>query len=424
MKIRQQLAAIRGRGRWLGVTFLAAVAVVLAPRLFAVAPGNPEIAVGRLPRLVAIDQQHSVAVVVSTGDTTATLIDLSRTVRLGTVAIGPGPRAVAIDSRQGLAYVLSTADPSQCRRPDSIAVIDMRRVRLLRTVPISPCATGIALDAAGHLFVADVPTNRVTIYTARTGAKVRGVVTGDSGESLLLLERDPQSGRLLAILHRAPAPGGAVTGEIALLDPAAMRVLARVGGFPWQTFETDAARGRVFSPPATGGGRIPWVNLATGRHGQAPVSALASDIWYRDDATSAVRVLRPTADGQRSAIIDPLTGRTLALLQTPRVSAVVSHDPVTGRYLVLSSDRQTAGQSQLMVIDGRSGLPVRTLGTVSTRYPVAADWQAGIAIGIAPEPDPSGWWRLPGTNIRIPVPFRAPQPSAGRAILFNGLSDR
>jgi DNA-binding beta-propeller fold protein YncE len=137
----------------------------------------------------------------------------------GTIPVGNGPEGIVVDGRSGVAAVA-------LREPDELALVDVRRPRVLRRIPLPGAPRHLAQDDGGatalvpaetadRFLAVRLPSGAVTARAA-TGAYPHdltalpggGVAIGDErGDGLTVL----RPGRPAAKVRTASQPGGVAT---------------------------------------------------------------------------------------------------------------------------------------------------------------------------------------------------------------------
>jgi len=250
---------------------------------------------------------------------------------LHTVPIDPNPVAVLVGDRSGRAYVasagVSVGSARGCGVPNSsVSVLDARSGRLIRRIHLAAGVTSIAVDE-------------------RAG---RAVVTGDNRcftgpFSVGVL--DATSGRLV---RTVPLP----------LRPTRVAV--------------DEATGRAFV-------------LAAAPNPFGPAGALGR-VYVLDTRTGAL--VRALSLGQAATDIaaDERTGRVFVVVGSPSRVVSFTFPPATvgGSGGGVTSGggmmRMATGPGRVLVLDARSGAPLRTVAVGVNPGPVAVDARRGRVV--------------------------------------------
>jgi YVTN family beta-propeller protein len=102
---------------------------------------------------------------------------------IGTVAVGRVPRGMALSRAGDRLFVTNSWD-------DTVSVIDTRTLTVAATWPVGLEPSGVVEDAAGkHVFVANRISSDIAVLDARTGAEEKRLLAG-RGASYLTLSPD------------------------------------------------------------------------------------------------------------------------------------------------------------------------------------------------------------------------------------------
>lgn len=327
----------RGRiVRWI-VTALALLAVSAVGIMPAGAKGDSP--------LLAVDVGTGHVFVASRLANTVSMIDATSGHILRTVAMGGpafAPFAMAVDARTSRLFAVTTTGPT-----GSIAVLDTRTGKLLRTGPSIASPQAVTVDAYTNRAFVLSSMATVDVLNAWTGAVVR---VGQTRLAVYTAATAPRSGHIFA--------GGAdEVGVVAMLDARTGALLRTIGGPPRNDvgggmMAVDNSRGHVF---AVGSHGVSELDATSGRVlrtigvGQNPWTVVADE--------RAARVFVATENG-----VKMLDARNGAILHTvaPRDSFnQLAVDETTQRGFAVRSD------GTLFVFDTRSGRVVRVTANAS-----------------------------------------------------------
>lgn len=348
--------------------------------------GNPvvgTVTIGPDPGTLVVDTQTGRAFIGDQSSARVDVLDTATGTRVGAVAPSPAGTQVddlAADERLGRIFVLSAPGLGAPLLRGYVSMLDARSGRLLRTTPVTlGGALGwLAVDRrARHVFVLGFPDYlpvgttpdpvrdavRVSVLDALSGCLVRAL-------TLLLPHQPLQSGAF------ADSPLGVDqrTGRVFVsrFDGARLSVL-------------DAGTGRLLRRVVVGRNAPRFPPLAVvmdARHGRAFVVA-------RSEGTVGV--------------LDSRSGRVLRTLNVGGRLGGATVDSRTGRLVVTIGDASAqagtlAGPGLVGVLDGRSGILLRTIRVGSGPRAVAVDERTGHAIVVTSGgtlPAPATWRWLP-----------------------------
>jgi len=288
------------------------------------------------------------------------------------------PLQIVLDRQAGRAFVSDLGPVDQHGRPVgrvSIRMLDTHTGALLRTISIGGLGVYMVVDEnSSRLFVAlpgqsdaqdrIISHGNITILDTRTGARVRTVPAGWSGQMLV----DPARGRVFV----------ADRGDFTTRTPGALIVLdARTGAVVHRTplghdawgLLLDRRTGHVFVTAQAIAEKYYWLSKTTlymldARDGTvlhtSPLSgALSVASAVVDERTS--RAFLSLEEGQANstlAIADTRTGVLLRTLPVGGRATSLAVNPATGR-VFLTSTRPDAHQyptnSALTTFDARAG---------------------------------------------------------------------
>jgi YVTN family beta-propeller protein len=143
------------------------------------------------------------------------------------IAVGRVPRGMALDAAGDRLYVANSWD-------DTLSVIDMRALAVVATWPVSAEPSSVVADRAGkRLFVANRVSNDVAVLNARTGVEEKRLAAG-RGASYLTISPD---GSRIYVTHVYPNPPRvhgetdnrtAPESEITVIDAGSAEVVERI----------------------------------------------------------------------------------------------------------------------------------------------------------------------------------------------------
>jgi YVTN family beta-propeller protein len=155
------------------------------------------------------------------------VLDANSYAPIATIAVGHLPRGIALSSAGDRLYVTNTWD-------DTLSVIDTRSLEVIATWPVGAEPSGVVADPAGtHVFVANRISNDIAVLDAQTGQERDRLLAG-RGSSYLSLAPD---GRLIYATHIYPDPFPRRTGfenrtapesEITVIDARRAVVVDRI----------------------------------------------------------------------------------------------------------------------------------------------------------------------------------------------------
>jgi len=371
---------------------------------------------------------------------TIAAIDLASGRTLGTVTTTLPPRSfgwptyLAVDARRHHLFVLSLSYPAT-----SLLTLDTTRLRVLRTVGLSPWrAGGGSWGMDGPPLAVDEATGRV--FAGRVDEEAVAVL-------------DATSGRLLRTVALPPLPsGGGIGTQVAcpLIDPGHARVY--IPNPAANTFTTLNARtGDIvrtvhlaFQPAR------PLVDAAAGRvvlpyqsqYGYAVLDARSGRL-LRTRASGPNPAIAPVAldEGRQRAFVADYMGGTVAVedLRTGRTLRTVgvgvhpsglAFDRRHDRVLVTDAgpcctNGQQTGDGTLVVLDGANGRVVRTIPLGRSPQQPLIDAPAGRVLvvnaggGTVTDPDPWGWVPRPIRQRLSVLPRPRTRPVPGSVMLFD-----
>jgi len=298
-----------------------------------------------------------------------------------------GRQGIAIDERTGRVFVVNAGYASRGR--GSVAVLDARSGRLLRTTPVGlyPIAA-VADERAGRVFVLngglnlDVP-GTVSVLDARDGRLLRTI---GIEKHPLAVAVDETTGRVFVASIGNTGNGYAAT--VAVLDAASGRVLRTVpvGNSP-EAVAVDARLGQVY---VAGDYQLKLLDEATGAVlrtvtvGNHPHDALVDARVGRvflDEADGSIDVLDARTGVLMHAIPEPTPGwRSHGFA----VAAVV--DEAANRLVVgavtawpTSSTAWADPSGRAGILDALTGRPLHDVALRSQAVAVVMDAPAGLA---------------------------------------------
>ena len=371
---------------------------------------------------------------------TIAAIDLASGRTLGIVTITLSPRSfgwpayLAVDTRRHRLFVLPLSYPAT-----SLLTLDTTRLRVLRTVALSPWrAGGGSWGTDGAPLAVDEVTGRV--FVGRVDEEAVSVL-------------DATSGRLLRTVTLPPLPSSAgIATQVAcpLIDPSHARVYipnpaantvttldARTGtiirtvhlAFPPARPVVDRAAGRVFLPYQSQygfavldarSGRL-LLTRASGRNPAITPVALDEGrqrAFVADDMGGTV------------AVEDLRTGRTLRTVGVGVHPSGLAFDRRHYRVLVTDAgpcctNGQQTGDGTLVVLDGANGRVVRTIPLGRSPQQPLIDAPAGRVLvvngggGTVTDPDPWGWVPRPIRQRLSVLPHPRTRTVPGSVMVFD-----
>ena len=177
------------------------------------------------------------------------VLDATKYTLIKAIAVGRVPRGMALSHGGDRLYVTNSWD-------DTLSVIDTQQLAVIATWPVSGEPSGAVSDPSGkHVFVTDRISNDVAVLNAQTGAEEKRLMAG-RGASYLTLS--PDGGRIYAT-HIYPNPAPLRTGlenrtppqsEITVIDAARAEVVDRIplksiAGVFHLAFSSDGRLGAV-----------------------------------------------------------------------------------------------------------------------------------------------------------------------------------
>jgi YVTN family beta-propeller protein len=155
------------------------------------------------------------------------ILDASSYATIKTIAVGRVPRGIALSAKGDRLYVTNSWD-------DTLSVFDTQSLTAIATWPVGAEPSGVVADRAGkRLFVANRISNDVAVLDAQTGAEEKRLMAG-RGASYLTLS--PDGSRIYAT-HIYPNPSPHRTGlenrtppesEITVIDAVRAVVVDRI----------------------------------------------------------------------------------------------------------------------------------------------------------------------------------------------------
>jgi len=302
------------------------------------------------------------------------MIDTRTGALVGSIDVGAGLQRIAVDAQAGRAVAIS--DFGRGGTTGAISVLDTRSGRLLRQLVTGAVLAALAVDvragralvvgAEGGVWVLDVRTGRLLRTTHLAGFPSLVALDEGRGRAFVAAARDGEGGivsvldtRTGALIAAVPVPG---TPTSLVVDPE-RGVAATVGG-------TEAA-GSIFSLVDTDGRLL-------------HVRPLGRSLGLLAGPAGRL-VARSVADGTVS-LVDSRTGSTLRTIHLHGVPLTTALDPRTGRLYVAmqptAGDRPApvlrvptkdatvpefggrvnlARRGTIVVLDGRTGQPLRTI---------------------------------------------------------------
>ena len=405
----------------MGLTLLAVLVVLgvggreAGPTVRAIASS----AVGGPPLAVAVDVQSGRALVVKSAVHNVSVLDTHSGAVLGAMRSGSSPLALAVDAPAGRVFV-AAYNPSRPNQPTalccsgeaSVSTLDLRRGRLLHSVPVGLPPLTLAVDAPrGRVFVTSCSeidrTGRVSLIDARSGRLLRTIRVGPWPRAVAVDERTGQAFITL--------DDGSGMGRVGMLDRAGVRLLrtSAVNQAPGAV-ATDERTGRVFVLSQSSVGVVDartGVLLRTVRMGR-PLLDLAID----EQTGRAFVTLQATVRGTGGvSVLDATSGRLLRTSNVDLLPEAMTVDERHGLVFVVSQriaeDGTPRGPGAVSVLDAASGRLLRTVPIGGIPNAVAVDERTEhlvvpVLTGAAPRPNE--WWALwmpwlPSRASRLPA---------------------
>lgn len=283
---------------------------------------------------------------------------------LGRVTFGTVPTAIAVDGRREHAFIVGGGENGfdgihSYTVPNRVVTVDLRTMRVVHTVPISPSPSNIAVEEA---------SGRV-IITAADGLHVLDAATGTPLRTMMGLQS------VLGVDH--------YTHRFVVVDSAGnVRLL-------------NAMTGRVNGVVSVGGMRLSPSNVAVDeRNGRVILVT-----------PGAINGLRLAATPGQLRVLDGVTGR---VLQSNAVGAYTRAVAVWPGYAFLAAYNRT---TSIDVFDLQKGRVVRTMdvGLYPTEVEADEHTKRVFVLGSLPlkasAPDP---WEWVPPQVRHALPFLPP----------------
>jgi len=321
---------------------------------------------------------------------------------LATVPGGRHPEGLALDSVAGLLFVLDIGSYNPKDPPlggSSLRVLSTADGRLLRTIPLSPLSSAFAYGGGyGGYLALDRPRHRLYVIEdggEGTDAAAAPLTPPDvrvlDTRTGTTLARVPQRARTLAVDEATGRAFSAATilhpeggPSYALLDAATGQPVASFGDRSIGALALDPAGGRVYvalgdrSPCPSAHPTCPDTTLLAlaSRSGRALWSGRFAGLGRLAAFDPPGRLLAFSGrDGSVRGttlgildVLDAATGASTARTTGVRpIGPAVASDPARAEAYVLSqSETETKG---ILVLDLRTGRPVRTLPRVGAHLP-------------------------------------------------------
>jgi len=322
---------------------------------------------------------------------------------LHTEPVGPAPLALTVDARTGRAFVLNSA--LHAGGQGSVSVLDVASGQFVRTVRVGYVPNAIALDSGlNRVFVSD-PSARIgapgqlQILDATRGTRLRTVAVGYNGAPLL----DPTAIFVDQHVRRAYV---ATNDGVSIVDTQHGRLMGTVRG---TVLASDPRRGRLFVLAPTRAVQV--IDGRSGRllHRGATLAAATAGGALVEGRTGHVVAMM----GRQVLVLDGRTGlivRTVALGQSAFLSDVDERSAIA--FLIVPATFDTTGGAftqagRLLLVDLRAGTVRATLDVGLAPIAAVMDGQTGRAIVLSaggPVRTPGDWAWLP-TWVRTRVPF-------------------
>ncbi len=322
------------------------------------------------PDAVAVDNGDHHAVVVSSADDRASVVDMRTGALLHTVHTGGHPVAVAVDSATHHAFVANY-------RSRSVTVIDAGTGAVLHSVNVGKNPNDIGIDTiTDRAFVTNPNSDSVSVLDTRRGTLVRTVTVGAVPIAVAVDERrhrvlvanrdgnsvsvlDARSGRVLHTVTVSTSPDGIAADVLSghtFVDSTVARSVTSL----------DTMTGKVLTSTPTVTGAL-GVSPATGRvfvasQSIASVSALAS-------GSGAVVLQGPTETQGTAATVAIAPG---SVGRGPHAITINSH---VGHVLVANAPDDT-----ITVLDAIGGTVLGTVAVGDTPTAPAVDTVNGRSI--------------------------------------------
>ena len=374
------------------------------------------ITVGAAPRALTLDERRGRAFIVNGGDATVSVLDLRQGKVIRTIRIGAHPLLMAEDHGSGYVIVVDNGDPNTFVRT-SARVLDGVTGLIIRTTPVGVWPRDLALATPLHrAFIANFGSGSVVALDMVSG---QVAWTSDVHAGAASVAVDARAQRVLVVARVITHGHLGPLSRAITLDATSGKVLHALS-LPMVDvpIAVDEATGHAFIAIARGSGRgVAMLDDATGRLLKAiAVPAQGVNLLVMNTITGRLFVFGSTRQGGILAIIDARHGRLLRSTITGPWLGVATVNARTGHVVAVHDDATpSTPDASLDVLDGRTGVPMRTLSAGVDPVAVAADGATGqvvLANGRATAPTPRSWLTrvLPGFATGQRQPYR---PSHG-----------
>ncbi len=307
---------------------------------------SQDIATGRQPMAVAVNEVTNKAFVLNHGSNSVTVIDGNTRAVIATVKTGAGPEGLAVNPVTSKVYVANPGD-------GSVTVIDGATNTVAATVRAGSYPQAIAVNpATNKIYVANNYSHSVTVIDGATYA----TQTLRVGQGARAIVANPITAKIYTVNY-----GSRDATEI---DGAANTVTSiPAGKHPWAiAMDTRANKIYVVNEDSA---NVSIIDGATGSTKNVTVGDLPFAVAV-NPATNTGYVLSYLANTM--AVIDAVSGtvtKTLTLASRPSAIAV---NPNTNQIYV--GNQKTAS---VTVVDGKTNLVVGTVKAGSIPYAMAVD---------------------------------------------------
>ncbi len=372
---------------------------------------------------------------------TIAAIDLPSGRAIGSATAPLPPQSLALDAylatdaRRHRLFVLPFSYPAT-----SLLTVDTARLRVLRTVALSPWRAGggswevdsspLAVDeATGRVFVGRIDEDAVSVLDATSGRLLRTIALPPPLPSNAGLGTQVACPLIDAARARVYVPDPAADA-VTTLDARTGAIVrtVRLAARPAGPI-LDAAAGRVFVPYQSLSGYA-VLDARSGRlvRASAPGRGLALAAAALDEGRQRAFVADDA--GGTVATDDLRTGRTLRTVGVGIHPSKLAFDRPRDRVLVTDAGPccahgQPTGNGALVVLDGASGRAMRTLPLGRGPLQPLVDAPTGRVLvvnaggGVATDPDPWGWIPRPIRQRLSMLPRPRRRTVAGSVMIFD-----
>lgn len=404
---------LRGRRLRLAVGLLILLALILGGLIWANqanAAFERNVDVGHFPWYSALVAPRERFFVANSGDSTVSVLDTRRGRLLRTVPVGGQPAqpgqtitALVADARSGHVFV-ATSD-------NVLTTLDDRSGARVRTLSLPFCLSGLAVDGrTEHVFAGDCQAGTVRMIDARSGRTLAIISLGAAQPREITV--DEQTGRVFV------AENGAGLG---MLDAASGRLLRTLAlGTQLCLFCTpslpqgpelvnDGGGGppmRVFVLATMTARLLRTVTLGLDSYDRT-VDTRTGQIFLVGGPPGAAGTAAPFRGPGRLIILDGHTGRVLRRLNLSAMPGAVAVDPRRHRLLlglIGPVDRvdQPTGMGSMEVLDEHSLRVLRTVPAGIIPWSITVDPRTDHAFVVNANIAVSGLNTFLPTHVRLP----------------------